>query len=151
MICIEQPEFCNIGRVTRTWLSKEERQALKAGLERARQKRAAVKRRQKASEPFMSRSRSWGDISRFEDDHERNKRWTRAQKNHQEALPAEGSAPRLVRIRNEPSPTLGRINPTLDAREQGQLGLASLMADFRGEFRPFSKIRQQFEAAVQLR
>ena len=38
LLPIEQPEVCNFGRVTWAWLSKAERQTLKAALERARKK-----------------------------------------------------------------------------------------------------------------
>jgi hypothetical protein len=52
LVAIEQPEVCNFTRVTWSWLSREERKALKAGLERARQKRrsAAEKGLQPVSE-----------------------------------------------------------------------------------------------------
>jgi hypothetical protein len=52
LVAIEQPEVCNFCRVTWSWLLREERKALKAGLERARQKRrkAAEKGLQPVSE-----------------------------------------------------------------------------------------------------
>jgi hypothetical protein len=49
LIAVEQPEVCNFARVTWSWLSREERKALKAGLERARQKRQ--KRRKAVERP----------------------------------------------------------------------------------------------------
>ena len=43
LIAIEQPETCNFARCTAAWLSREERKAIRAALERCRRQREQTK------------------------------------------------------------------------------------------------------------
>ena len=62
LIAVEQPEVCNYARCTAAWLSREERQTLKAALERARRKRALLRQEARGDAASASKGKDGASL-----------------------------------------------------------------------------------------